>query len=1225
MTLYVHRSQRVEDLARSLANVVREGFPADPFASLPIVVGSRGMERWLRVELARELGAVMGIAFPFPEPAFDGATRVLLEGADWAEIGARDPRREADPWDDAALGFRVVTALRELAADPDLEEVRRYLKQGGSQGAVSARELTFALELADVINRLMHHRADDAVAWQELPEAAPEAHRWIAKVLAHLASEDPGRSPAHRHLALREAARTLAAGGSVGAARGVVAGGSVGSANHGVAGGSVGSANHGVAGGSVGAALRGRPGADTTPTQDDPHEYTLSGISGNMPENGTFRTICIFGLSTLGVGDRERLELLARAFDIHLFVLAPSSAWWADFRTKASLRRRTGWVRDAESEAELVAEVTRQNALLTGLGEPSRWIQAWLEATQYQDGEVPAPISAPTSESGDEGLLHGLQRWVDEAGEMPSRGEALFAYDRTLAFHAAHGALRQCEVLRDELLHAFEEDPTLEPGDILVMTPDVETYAPLVAAVFSRRGTDKAKVPAIPVSIADLGLRATNPVAEVLLAVLTLARERVTATALLGFLGLAPVRERFSLSEDDLADLRELVVSSGLRWAWDAADRARHGQPALIQNTVRFAIERLAMGVLMPEPGPLEVVQGVVPLPVHSRDRVARFGKLATICRALEGTRELLSSAATTTEWRARLVAVIERFTPVGPSRIAVVERLEAALPDQPDKADEPDEPDTLLFEREAVQRVVEGAFEDRARGDRPVTGAVTVCALEPMRSVPFRVIALLGMDDGVFPRSPKMRSWDPFAERRPGELDRRAVDRHLVLEALLSARDRLMVLWTGFEPKRGQAQPACVVVEELLDVVARLTGKTRDALVTNHPLQPWSTRSFVGERPSYDAIMASAASALVGPRSSTGLWNEAGEANALGDEVPVEISAEALARALAEPQRHLLKDRLGLELDPREVEVLDREPIELDALDQWKVRDPVVRQMVASDTPAPEGKEREKWICGIEERSVDRLAGEGLLPLAHAGRRVIADTVGEAEELRQLWLEATGTREPGRLVSVDVDGCVVTGRAPRWLREGDEVWLEWTLASKLSSKHKLIAWVEVLVAKLVHPEVAGARIVAWRAEKKENAGPVEEARLVAPGLEVCREHLATLLAVWREVRRSRVALFPKLSAALGEGKWGDAWVEKGRSSWDRDQDDLWVMALWGELALADLAKVHGAELVDLAMKVWGPVLSSAPKTTKKAAPDEGEDMPKKAPARRATKKGAAQ
>jgi exodeoxyribonuclease V gamma subunit len=656
------------------------------------------------------------------------------------------------------------------------------------------------------------------------------------------------------------------------------------------------------------------------------------------------------------------------------------------------------------------------------------------------------------------------------------------------------------------------------------------------------------------------------------------------------------VRERFSLSEDDLADLRELVVSSGLRWAWDADDRARHGQPALIQNTVRFAIERLAMGVLMPEPGPLEVVQGVVPLPVHSRDRVARFGKLATICRALEGTRELLSSAATTTEWRARLVAVIERFTPVGPSRIAVVERLEAALPDQPDKADEPDEPDTLMFEREAVQRVVEGAFEDRARGDRPVTGAVTVCALEPMRSVPFRVIALLGMDDGVFPRSPKMRSWDPFAERRPGELDRRAVDRHLVLEALLSARDRLMVLWTGFEPKRGQAQPACVVVEELLDVVARLTGKTRDALVTNHPLQPWSTRSFVGERPSYDAIMASAASALVGPRSSTGLWNEAGEVNALGDEVPAEISAEALARALAEPQRHLLKDRLGLELDPREVEVLDREPIELDALDQWKVRDPIVRRLVASEDAMDEDAMR-----AVERSSIERLSGEGLLPLAHAGRRVVKETVREASELRELWLEAKGRREPGRLVAVEltVDDqiCTVTGRAPRWLRDGDMVWLEWTLGSKLGSKHKLIAWVEVLVAKLVHPEVAGARIVAWRADKKAGASPVEAMRIVAPEPEDCRERLATLLAVWRELRRRRVALFPKLSSAIGKGNWKlDEIVEKGRSYWAEDQEDLWVASLWGELELGDLHRAHGTELVDLAEKVWKYVHGAAGK-----------------------------
>lgn len=581
-----------------------------------------------------------------------------------------------------------------------------------------------------------------------------------------------------------------------------------------------------------------------------------------------------------------------------------------------------------------------------------------------------------------------------------------------------------------------------------------------------------------------------------------------------------------------------------------------------------------------------------------------------------------MSEPATTKEWRARLLAVIERFAPLGPKRVAVLERLEAVLPDQSD---------TLEFEREAVQRVVEGAFEDRARGDRPVTGAVTVCALEPMRSVPFKVIVLLGMDDGVFPRSPKTRSWDPFAERRAGELDRRAIDRHLVLEALLSARDKLLVLWTGFEPKRGQSQPACVVVEELLDVVARLTGKTRDALVTNHPLQPWSARSFVEERRSFDAIMAAAASALLGPRTSTGLWGEAvegGEGAALGEDMPEEIGAEALARALAEPQRHLLKDRLGLELDPREVEVLDREPIELHALDQWKVRDPIVRQLVAS-----EGTMDADAMRAVERSSIERLSGEGLLPLAHAGRRVVMNTVRETTELRELWLTAQGKREAGRLVSVEVqvdDRVVtVTGRAPRWLRDGDAVWLEWTLGSKLGAKHKLIAWVELLVAKLVCPEVVGARIVAWKAEKDDDK-PVEAVRLVAPDEQGCRAHLSALLEVWREVRKRRVALFPKLSAALGTGDWkaGDL-AKRGKGHWEKDLDDLWVAALWGDTEFDDLLAKHGHELETLAKRVWGPVAvekegTKAKAPTKEAA--EGDEAaPKKAPAKKSAKKGAAQ
>ncbi len=117
-----------------------------------------------------------------------------------------------------------------------------------------------------------------------------------------------------------------------------------------------------------------------------------------------------------------------------------------------------------------------------------------------------------------------------------------------------------------------------------------------------------------------------------------------------------------------------------------------------------------------------------------------------------------------------------------------------------------------LRLDRTAIGVLLQGAFELPAHGDRPVTGAVTVCALEPMRSVPFRVIAVLGLDDGAFPRPGRTPAWDPFATPRPAEHDRRKIDRHLFLEAVLCARDALLLFGNGFEAARGARVPLSVV-----------------------------------------------------------------------------------------------------------------------------------------------------------------------------------------------------------------------------------------------------------------------------------------------------------------------------------------------------------------------------------------------------------------------------
>ncbi len=1168
MTLFVHRSNRVEDLGRELARVVGTSFPDDPFVPLPIVVGSRGMERWLRETLATNLGAVIGVDFPFPEPAFDGAARVLLQDAGMARaFWRRDSSWMSgrERWSGSALTFRVLNQLRAFAEDDDFVKARAFIDGGvreadADRTAVTARELGFAAEVADVCNRLMHHRAAEMVSWEERPGEAPQQHVWLAKLLSALAKEDGGsESPARLHEALAKA-----------------------------------------------------------------------------PSRAVRQAICVFGLSTLGPGDKQRIEVLARSFDVHLFLLVPSSVWWGDLRSRFEARRARAEVGEAE-RLELEAEIAGQNALLAGLGLPSRDVQTWLESTGYREVDLPFESAAALAGAGRTTLLSRIQAWIDEAGSMPTPGEgAAFERDETVSFHAAYGAMRQCEALRDALLERFLEDPTLEPRDVLVITPDVATYAPLVAAVFSRQGArpgdGSGGAPVIPTSIADLGLRLTNPVAEVLVHALSLARERVTASALLGFIGLGPVRERFRLTSDDLNDLHELVASSGMRWGWDAADRKRHEQPSLDQNTVRFALERLAMGVLMPAVGPLEVVgeglndettSGVVPVPLVTRDRVRRFGVLARVCRSLEGMRDEMLRPGTTAQWRARLEGILEQFSIAGTARAEVEERLAAVLPDDSKNRDVSGE--GLRLDRDAVMRLVEGSFEDKSRGDRPISGAVTVCALEPMRSVPFRVIVLLGMEHGLFPRASRTSSWDPFHERRKGELDRREIDRHLILEALLSARDALMVFWTGYESKRGKAQPASVVVEELMDIVGRLCGVKRDALVTRHPLQPWSRAGF-GELGSFDAMMARAANKLAqGGAQAAGLAASSGEVLRGDDAAPTAMTADDLARAIAEPQKHLLKGRLGLMLDPREVEIRDREPIELGDLDRWQVRSRLVDVLLAppeegeedaAGLEGGEGDERDEGnngddgetrddgaggvvVSDIAERTVGRFAAEGALPLARAGVAAVAAEVETVKVMRQVLLEAEGNRKPGIEMSwVAADGLVLSGRAPTWRSTTEGEVLEWAIASRAAPKRVLVAWVNLLLAKVVRPdEVCGARLVGRDCVEKGEPAVRNVWLLKAPEVDEARRLLEDLVLVWKELRSRPLPLFPSLSPTLVEtlgalAAWDPELVDKdGDKPWEEDLDDVWVTSLFEGKTLGDVVGMDGFEA--LAKRVWGPMFAA--------------------------------
>jgi len=194
MTLWAYRDTKAERLVERLAETLATHWPQDPMARVPIVIGSRGMQRWLNHELATLQGSVAAVDFLFPGNAFTRAIAAIHEAA-----GLPAPADDG-AWSGTALHRRVIRALRVRLADPAFDRVRRYL--GDCDGPVAARELAFTREVAAVLERLLYDRPDDATAWMADPEAAVD-HHWLAQLLADLKVDAPATDPPSRLARLR--------------------------------------------------------------------------------------------------------------------------------------------------------------------------------------------------------------------------------------------------------------------------------------------------------------------------------------------------------------------------------------------------------------------------------------------------------------------------------------------------------------------------------------------------------------------------------------------------------------------------------------------------------------------------------------------------------------------------------------------------------------------------------------------------------------------------------------------------------------------------------------------------------------------------------------------------------------------------------------------------------------------------------------------------------------
>jgi exodeoxyribonuclease V gamma subunit len=645
-------------------------------------------------------------------------------------------------------------------------------------------------------------------------------------------------------------------------------------------------------------------------------------------------------------------------------------------------------------------------------------------------GAEAIPLNVPADERPT--LLHTLQRELStqDPGVTPL---TIDAGDASLRIHSAHGPMRQLEVLRDQLLAALDADPTLHPHDLLLLVPDVTEWGPLVDAVF---GVPSDVAQWIPYRVADRTFRRTEPAAEAFSRLLALQGGRFARSEVFGLLATPLVRQAAELSDSAVEEMEALTRKANIRWGYDAEARGALKLPPYEEASWRLGLDRLLLGYAT---GPSDdEVLGVLPM---SGDTAGETEALALLARWVDDLATMLASwkdDRTPAEWSAVLLGAASRFLR------AEGENQKKTLLDLTKKIRLLGSLGATADYRATVSfGVVRDWLEAELDGDgfgSGFLGGMTVAALKPMHGIPFRVIAVAGLDDAAFPRRVRRPAFDLLEhERLPGDRDLRSDDRQQFLDLLLAAGDRLALAYTGKDVGDNSDCAPSVVIDELLDHLERRVGDgqasdvARKQLVVEHPLQPFSPLYFAGRDKrlfTYSQAQAKAAGASAARQDRDFPFvvpgtEAAAPAASAAEAVDREVALTDLVAFWTNPSEFYCKRVLGFSLPNDADQFADDEAFSLGSLTAGLVRSKLLPAALAGAHDEQEAREPR------QERDLRRLRADGLLPPGALGLEWHRNLAAEVDEVvEDVLAQVPGLATPLSVpIAVSGDGWRLTGR----------------------------------------------------------------------------------------------------------------------------------------------------------------------------------------------------
>lgn len=784
--------------------------------------------------------------------------------------------------------------------------------------------------------------------------------------------------------------------------------------------------------------------------------------SSQCPE-GLPERIFICGISALPPVYLQSLQALGQHIDIHLLFTNPCQYYWGDIQDHAFLaklhsRRRRHYL--DQKERGVLRDPDRQT-LSSQPEEPSPLTQpllaSWGKAgrdnlyllTQLEAREIEAFV-----EISPDNLLHAVQHDLLELHDPTTKGTTeqefvhsqmkrpLNAQDRTISFHLCHSPLREVEVLQDHLLSLLAADPTLTARDIVVMVADIDAYTPYIQAVFGNAPAGRH----LPFAISDRRATQSHPVISAFISLLSLNESRFASEEVLALLEVSALAKRFDIDQNSLWLLRRWVAESGIRWGLDDDNVQALALPATGQHTWRFGITRMLLGYAMQtEQGGWE---GILPFD-ESHGLIAELvGHLAELLAQLSAWRHRLSRQRGLTEWLPLCRELLASFFITeedSEAALALIEEQWFQTLRHGIDIDYTSEIPLTILRDELVSRL-----DQQRISQRFLAGSVNFCTLMPMRSIPFRIICLLGMNDGAYPRTLSPLGFDLMSKKpAKGDRSRRDDDRYLFLEALLSAREKLYLSYVGRDIQDNTERYPSVLVTELLDYLSHsfyLEGDEQldvDASAQNvaaHLLQHHTRMPFDAENFMPSSGLVSFASEWLPAARGSGR-TQAEFIQPLKPLVTEQLTIEQLIRFWRHPVSAFFQLRLGVGFGLEKIELPDSEPFELNALEKYQINVALLNAQVEGEDTA---------ILFEQYRAAGALPygafGEMLWQAQQHEMQTLAEQIlqyRKASQNQEVDLVINGIRLEGWLSQIQEDGLVRWRPGVLNFKDGLALWLE--------------------------------------------------------------------------------------------------------------------------------------------------------------------------------------